>query len=255
MFLLRAGMQYFFLETAQQKGIWCFARVDAWKSMFGRGINTSQQTVNQRGDCGIDWGLNRCHVVLVWLATLWRSSLGFAEDAWVVLVRFVTLFWSLLVVTSQREKHLRTSGGGPAASGHFLNLRPMGRASQFLLDGTAIADWWMVFVAVSSYPCWFVWTELLISHEEQFLFNFILIRYFLHLHFQCYPKRPHAPPPLPYPPTPTSWPWRSPVLRHMEIHILLCPINLSSLLLLVGGELEGRLQNLSTLIKNQFWKL
>jgi hypothetical protein len=24
------------------------------------------------------------------------------------------------------------------------------------------------------------------------------------------------PPPLPYPPTPTSWPWRSPVLRHIK---------------------------------------
>jgi hypothetical protein len=25
-----------------------------------------------------------------------------------------------------------------------------------------------------------------------------------------------SPPPLPYPPTPTSWPWLSPVLRHMK---------------------------------------
>jgi hypothetical protein len=38
---------------------------------------------------------------------------------------------------------------------------------------------------------------------------FFLIRYFLHLHFQCYPKSPPLPhpPPFPYPPTPTSWPW------------------------------------------------
>jgi hypothetical protein len=35
---------------------------------------------------------------------------------------------------------------------------------------------------------------------------FFLIRYFLHLHFKCYPKVPHALPPLPYSPTPTSWP-------------------------------------------------
>jgi hypothetical protein len=43
--------------------------------------------------------------------------------------------------------------------------------------------------------------------------NFILIRYFLHLHFQCYPKSPpYPPPPLPYPSTPTS----SPVLRHIK---------------------------------------
>jgi hypothetical protein len=44
-----------------------------------------------------------------------------------------------------------------------------------------------------------------------FLFYFILIRYFLHLHFQCYPKS------LTYsPPTPTSWPWSSPVLGHIK---------------------------------------
>jgi hypothetical protein len=45
---------------------------------------------------------------------------------------------------------------------------------------------------------------------------FILIRYFLHLHFKCYPKSPPDPHPLPYPPTPTSWPWRSPVLGHIK---------------------------------------
>jgi hypothetical protein len=44
---------------------------------------------------------------------------------------------------------------------------------------------------------------------------FFFIRYFLHLHFKyfkCYPKSPLYPPPalLPYPPTPTSWPWCSP---------------------------------------------
>ena len=50
-----------------------------------------------------------------------------------------------------------------------------------------------------------------------FLFYFILIRYFLHLHFQCYPKSsPYPRLPLPYPPIPTSWPWRSPVLRHIK---------------------------------------
>jgi hypothetical protein len=46
----------------------------------------------------------------------------------------------------------------------------------------------------------------------------IFIRYFLHLHFKCYPKSPLYPTPalLPYPPTPTSWPWRSPVLGHIK---------------------------------------
>jgi hypothetical protein len=50
-----------------------------------------------------------------------------------------------------------------------------------------------------------------------FLFCFSLsfqffIRYFLHLHFKCYPASPLYPPPtlLPYPSTPTSWPWCPP---------------------------------------------
>jgi hypothetical protein len=44
------------------------------------------------------------------------------------------------------------------------------------------------------------------------------IRYFLHLHFKCYPKSPLYPPPtlLPYPLTPTSWPWHSSVLGHIK---------------------------------------
>ena len=38
---------------------------------------------------------------------------------------------------------------------------------------------------------------------------FISIRYFLHLHFKCYPECPLYPPHalLPNPPTPASWPW------------------------------------------------
>ena len=39
-------------------------------------------------------------------------------------------------------------------------------------------------------------------------FYLFFIRYLFHLHFQCYPKSP--------PPTPTSWPWHSPVLRHIK---------------------------------------
>jgi hypothetical protein len=48
--------------------------------------------------------------------------------------------------------------------------------------------------------------------HSYFFKNFI--RYFLYLHFKCYPESFLYPPPalLPYPPTPTSWPWRSPVL-------------------------------------------
>jgi hypothetical protein len=48
----------------------------------------------------------------------------------------------------------------------------------------------------------------------------IFMRYFLHLHFKCYPESSlYTPPPpalLPYPPTPTSWPWLSPVLGHIK---------------------------------------
>ena len=43
------------------------------------------------------------------------------------------------------------------------------------------------------------------------------IRYFLHLHFKCYPQSPlyTTPAVLPDPPTPASWLWHSPVLGHV----------------------------------------
>jgi hypothetical protein len=57
------------------------------------------------------------------------------------------------------------------------------------------------------------------SDGVNFLFfqAFFFIRYFLHLHFKCYPQSPLYPPPtlLPNPPTPASWPWHSPVLGRM----------------------------------------
>jgi hypothetical protein len=51
-----------------------------------------------------------------------------------------------------------------------------------------------------------------------FFFFQCFIGYFLHLHFKCYPKSPLYPLSalLPYPPTPASWPWRSPVLGHIK---------------------------------------
>jgi hypothetical protein len=58
-------------------------------------------------------------------------------------------------------------------------------------------------------PCWDI---------PDLFFNFF-IRYFLHLHFKCYPESSlftHTPALLPYPLTPTSWPWCSPVLRHIK---------------------------------------
>jgi hypothetical protein len=89
----------------------------------------------------------------------------------------------------------------------------------FLLYWTAVADSWMVFACGTSYCCWFVWTELLISWQYRldsfqrtiFIFIFLFffpffIRYLAHLHFQCYTKSP------PYPPTPTPLPTHSPPL-------------------------------------------
>jgi hypothetical protein len=57
--------------------------------------------------------------------------------------------------------------------------------------------------------------------ESTVAFVFILfhfIRYFLYLHFKCYPESPLYPPPalLPYPPTHSSWPWRSLELGHIK---------------------------------------
>jgi hypothetical protein len=60
---------------------------------------------------------------------------------------------------------------------------------------------------------------------ETVFFYIFFIRYFPHLHFQCYSKSPpYPPPPLPYPPTPTFWPWHSPVLGHINFA---CPMGLS----------------------------
>jgi hypothetical protein len=62
-------------------------------------------------------------------------------------------------------------------------------------------------------------SSLVTTHPSPFFLSFlnIFIRYFPHLHFQCYPKSPpYPPPPLPYPPTPPFWPWRSPLLGHIK---------------------------------------
>jgi hypothetical protein len=58
----------------------------------------------------------------------------------------------------------------------------------------------------------------LVSFLHTSLSSFFFIRYFLHLHFKCYPKSSlyHPPALLPFLLTPISWPWRSPVLRHIK---------------------------------------
>jgi hypothetical protein len=47
--------------------------------------------------------------------------------------------------------------------------------------------------------------------------------------FPMLSQKSPIPPPLTYPPTPTSWPWRSPVLRHIKLgHAFLLPVGISS---------------------------
>jgi hypothetical protein len=62
----------------------------------------------------------------------------------------------------------------------------------------------------------FVWVHWSVCVDKRFvetetsiIFILFFIRYFLYIHFKCYPKRSLYPPStlLPYPPTPTSWPW------------------------------------------------
>ena len=48
-----------------------------------------------------------------------------------------------------------------------------------------------------------------------FLKKFLLGIFLIYIS-NAIPKVPHTLLPLPYPPTPTSWPWRSPVLRHIK---------------------------------------
>ena len=61
-------------------------------------------------------------------------------------------------------------------------------------------------------------------------FKAFFFRYFLHLHFKCYPQSRLSPLPtvLPNPPTPTSWPWHSPVLAHMIFAIQRASIQIGS---------------------------
>jgi hypothetical protein len=54
-----------------------------------------------------------------------------------------------------------------------------------------------------------------------FLVNFFLLLLFLlgifFIHISsAIPKVPHTLSPTPLPPTPTSWPWHSPILRHIK---------------------------------------
>ena len=68
---------------------------------------------------------------------------------------------------------------------------------------------------INTFTQTYIYTHI---HTSTYTWVHFLIRYFLHLHFQCYPKSPPDPlrPLLPYPPAPPFWPWRSPVLKHIK---------------------------------------
>jgi hypothetical protein len=112
--------------------------------------------------------------------------------------------------------HQRTSGNNPMASCHFLRLRLIGRALQFLLYQSTIPDSQMVFVSGLSYYCWFTWNKLLIFENADWI----------------HPQ----------------------ITSSKQVNILLSPINLSFPLLLMGGGPEGRLKYLITFIKGGFVK-
>jgi hypothetical protein len=85
-----------------------------------------------------------------------------------------------------------------------VRVRSLGLGS---IPRTHTVNWLLQIV------CWpqHMYGGMCTCEHAHFFFQF-LIRYFLHLHFKCYPKSPLYPPLphlLPYPPTPTSWPWRS----------------------------------------------
>jgi len=171
--------------------------------MFGNGINITAY-------CPLLSYSGQCYVVLVFLASLCRSPMGFADAGFfywefcVILVFLATLFWSLCVMTLLTEKDQKTYGGILVASWHFCGLWTIGRGSWYLLDESANVDLWMVFVSGSSYCWWVMWTKLL--------------RSWLHV---------------------LDLPWRT---ISYQVHIFHWPMNLSFSLSLVGGRLEGSLE-------------
>jgi hypothetical protein len=65
--------------------------------------------------------------------------------------------------------------------------------------------------------CSVLFSFLLVFFLWFVLFKLLLLSiYFIYIS-NAIPKVPHTlPHPLPHPPTPTSWPWHSPVLRHIR---------------------------------------
>jgi hypothetical protein len=56
----------------------------------------------------------------------------------------------------------------------------------------------------------------ILEENISLFFSFFLLGIFLIYISNAIPKVPHTHPPLPYPPIPPFWPWRSPVLGHIK---------------------------------------
>jgi hypothetical protein len=65
-------------------------------------------------------------------------------------------------------------------------------------------------------PCHIVIKHQSIEQRKIFFSFFFNLGIFLVYIFNAIPKVPHTHPPIPYPPTPPFWPWRSPVLGHIK---------------------------------------
>jgi hypothetical protein len=90
-----------------------------------------------------------------------------------------------------------------------------GRISLFRTQSSCSLKYW---ICVYSMINILQFTKLYkMKHIQLPIFISFFIRYFLHLHFKCYPESPlyHPPLLLPNPSTNASWPWHSPVLGHM----------------------------------------
>jgi hypothetical protein len=101
----------------------------------------------------------------------------------------------------------------------ILSFFPLHIFGFFIKDQVSIRLWFYFWV-FNSIPLINLSVSVSIPCHFVCFFQFF-IRYFLPLHFKCYPESPLYPPPtlLPYPPTPTSWPWCSPVLGHIKFAI------------------------------------
>jgi hypothetical protein len=68
----------------------------------------------------------------------------------------------------------------------------------------------------NSHQLRFLWMKDEFNFSFSFVFILLLGIYFIYIS-NAISKDPHTlPHPLPHPPTPPSWPWRSPVLRHIR---------------------------------------